>query len=299
MNDVPADHRGWAQLLARAIDSLPHCFPDGALAYLTATSKVEDPVRDAIAYFIHQHVSASGHKVGREYQIDGSSRDLAVLDPDGAAVVELEAKAMYSFNVINRPDELLKGERWHGGDASKLQAAMAARGDACFLLSLVTHLMTRVPEELLPVIKYARMSGEHNSVLRRRFNGLPEDMYEASQQWAGALEVEFHASVRHSPHELGEVYGVPVLLDCYLVGPLTVASAATQPIGLPRQSASHRPFNRHLQIRCPCGLERRPRWRPALPGCRPGRTHARDPSWKASTASPCCCRDDVSPAMAT
>lgn len=139
--------------------------------------QVEDPVRDAIAYFMHERVSTSGHKVAREYQSDATSRDLAVLDAKGAAVVELEAKAMYSFNVINRPDELLTGEEWHGGDFKKLHAAIA-REEACFLLSLVTHLMARVPDELLLIIKYARKSGQHNDVLGRQFAGSSTAMYE-------------------------------------------------------------------------------------------------------------------------
>jgi len=208
------------------MEALPRCFPDGGLAYLTATSKVENPVRDAIAYFMHERVGSSGHKVAREYQSDATSRDLAVLDAKGAAVVELEAKAMYSFNVINRPDELLTGEEWHGGDFKKLHAAIA-REEACFLLSLVTHLMARVPDELLLIIKYARKSGQHNDVLGRQFAGSSTAMYEASQHWGEDLKREFQASVEHVPHELEAVYGVPIQLDCYLVGPLPLAPAGS------------------------------------------------------------------------
>jgi hypothetical protein len=223
MSDVPADHADWAQFLARAMDSLPQCFPDGALAYLTATSKVEGPVRNAIAYFIHQRVAEWGLRVAREYRIDGTSRDITVLDRTNTATLELEAKAMYSFDVIDSRDVFLKGEAWHGGDAKKLQAAVA-RGEACFLLSLVTHLMAHVPDELLSVIKYAGKRREHNDVLHR-YNGSPEAMYEASQKWGQALAGEYKTPLAHVPHKLGDVYGIPIRLDCYLVGPLPVSPA--------------------------------------------------------------------------
>lgn len=67
-------------------------------------------------------------------------RDLAVADSGGAVVLELEAKALYSFDVTNegrrrdrrgiKPRDLLAD---HGTEVTRLRPA-AARGETCFLL---------------------------------------------------------------------------------------------------------------------------------------------------------------------
>jgi hypothetical protein len=94
----PRDHAVWTELLSAAIDALPEQFKIGELAALTATHKIEIPVRDAIAAYVGQLVQDDGYTVIRELKLHeaGKSvrRDLAILDSNGAAVLELEAKAL-------------------------------------------------------------------------------------------------------------------------------------------------------------------------------------------------------------
>jgi hypothetical protein len=151
--DIPLDNAGWAALIGDALTALPGFFPVGALAYITATSKAENPVRDAIAFFIHERVRTAGYAVAREWL---KRRDLAVLDQGGAAAVQLEAKALYGFDVLScrRRASFLTGMKFgHGKDVVSLRPAVAD-GQACFLLSLVTHPMAPIPSGLLQVIKY-------------------------------------------------------------------------------------------------------------------------------------------------
>ena len=79
-------------MIGDALTALLGCFPVGALAYITAMSKAENPVRDAIALFIHERIHTAGYAVAREWL---NRRDLAVVDRGGAAAVQLEAKALY------------------------------------------------------------------------------------------------------------------------------------------------------------------------------------------------------------
>jgi hypothetical protein len=125
----------WATLLGEALDALPSRFPPGALAALLATGKNENRLRDAIASFLRGQVQAEGYEVSTTYRTSDRGkpeiRDLAVFDRAGNPVVELEAKAMYSFDVIAAPAVFLHDERWHGGDMARLRPAVA-RGEAGF-----------------------------------------------------------------------------------------------------------------------------------------------------------------------
>jgi hypothetical protein len=155
----PADVAEWTALLGTALDALPELSPGGALGYLAATGKVEIPVRDAAAIFLHRRVQDSGHMVAGEWPdlLAPGRRDLAILDQDGAAVPRLEVKALYRFDVPKRAHAggYLHGMKsGHGKDAASLHLA-ASHGHTCFLLSPVTHPMAFIPLPLVQVIKYA------------------------------------------------------------------------------------------------------------------------------------------------
>src|SRR5258707_10122798 len=86
------------------MDALPERIPH--LAPLTAAGKVENRMRNAIASFLRDHVRADGYTVrtnypARELDRDEELRDLAVLDGNDTTVLELEAKAIYSFDVLD------------------------------------------------------------------------------------------------------------------------------------------------------------------------------------------------------
>ena len=82
MTEAPVDAARWTELLAQALDGLPRLFPDEALGYLAATAKAENPVRDAVAYFLHQRVGHNGYLVAREWPdpLASGRRDLAIVD---------------------------------------------------------------------------------------------------------------------------------------------------------------------------------------------------------------------------
>jgi hypothetical protein len=77
--------------------------------------------------------------------------------------------------------------------------------------------MARVPGDAAAVIKYTR---GHNTELDGHY-GSPQAMHEAAaKRWPEDLR-EFGSLAHYVSHDLGEVYGVPIWLDCYLIGPIS------------------------------------------------------------------------------
>jgi hypothetical protein len=213
----------WSVLLGVAVRSLERR-PPGELAYLTATSKVEAPVRDAVAFALHERLWPDGYVIAREFPMDprepvqpGTARsrcDIAVLPPGGPHVLpvaEVEAKVLYGCNVMS-PGGCAGYLGQHKRDADKLASSPAAG----FLLSLVTHPMARIPDRLFSVVKYPNA---HNRAVTRL--GSAEELYVAARQkWLKELRALWSAAVHLADLQLGPVYGVAFTLGCYLVGPL-------------------------------------------------------------------------------
>jgi hypothetical protein len=201
----------WTALLRDAVGALRPEPGDGRLGYLTATSKVENPVRDMLAFHMHQQLAAGGFVVAREYPAgNGQRHDICVLGPSGEPAAEVEIKALYGLNVVNRADRL-RYLGYHDADAVRLRQSPAAG----FLMSLVTHPMAVIPAHLMAAMKYA---GYHNRAAAG-CAGSAAELHERAQAWEGALQEHWPVAAARE-FTLGEVYGVPFRLSCYLVGPL-------------------------------------------------------------------------------
>jgi hypothetical protein len=199
------------EALVNTIEELATLFPTGALAYLVASRKAEGPISDAIAAAMHTKLRREGLDVVREWT---DRRDLAVVR-DGSVVIEAEAKALYSLDVLTPRlrAQYLNGKGYHGGDVAKLAPAINA-GRHCYLLSLVTHFDDVIPVETVGLVKYARM---HNAVARRFPSGAA--MMKASSAWREDLQE--WGDIQHEARlDLGSVWNIGVRLKAYLVGPL-------------------------------------------------------------------------------
>ena len=222
----------WAALLGPALETLPSRFPDGYLALLLGPGLRENLVRDEIAAILRGQVREDGFTVRTEYPEPEpmgdkpENHDLAVLDNTGVAVLELEAKALYSF------DALVEGRRRdaRGGmlqpthrltrhrEAVERLGPAAARGETCFVLSLVTHIMGHARPGRFT---YADV---HNRELARHASA--EAMHQAAaERWDADLPGACGPVACHRPLPLGDAYEVPIWLDYYLIGPLLAAEA--------------------------------------------------------------------------
>ncbi len=127
-------------------------------AYLSATSKVEAPFRDRMAFNLHRRLAHTEAIVAREWTPKGSRKriDIAILNGDATPHTLIELKAMYSF------DALRGGENSLGTfeinvkkDMEKAVKVCAPNVPQVMGLLLACHVGTTIPEYLTRVVKYA------------------------------------------------------------------------------------------------------------------------------------------------
>jgi hypothetical protein len=82
--------------ICSALDEIGKAFEENELAYLAATSKIEFPFRDRLAFLLHKRYESKGCLVAREFK--NPRIDMAVLNPGGQPICLIQLKAVYSFN---------------------------------------------------------------------------------------------------------------------------------------------------------------------------------------------------------
>src|SRR5690348_7326338 len=90
--------RNWDQEIAEAASEAFGAFALGELAYLALTSKIEHPIRDRMAFYLHSKFSGAGSIVAREWK----RVDLAVIASDGKPSCLVELKACYTFDALEK-----------------------------------------------------------------------------------------------------------------------------------------------------------------------------------------------------
>lgn len=223
----------WPNLLIEALHQVPTQFEPNELAYLTLTSMVEAPVRDALAWNLHQRLVEGQDKrfyVAREFS--GNRFDLAVLEvvesSDTLALVDgpctsfvrsplvMEIKVAYGLNFATDIPASHQGR--FDRDVEKLegvdQGTQSLVGDTCAFLVVVINPLARIPEALHRVVKYP---GRMNRAIKLHEN--PEDVRRmANRTLLGFLKGRYSEDVRVVSHDnVGVAFGVPVSHDYFLV----------------------------------------------------------------------------------
>jgi hypothetical protein len=192
--------------MSTSLSGVAASFDPDELAYLAVTSKVELPLRDRLAWLLHQELSPE-LIVAREWR----RADLAVLrGPE--ALAQVEAKAMYSFDVLSDVGRQAYVQKLLS-DAAKMHAL--APGSDTYLLALVTDVAGDIPVVLRKhVIKYS--AGIRKAALSAGDAG---PVSSARTKWLAELAT-FTADVQHESLAGGSVWGLDVTVDAFLVGPL-------------------------------------------------------------------------------
>ncbi len=180
-------------------------FQPDELAFLAATSKVELPIRDRLAWALQRALGAD-FTVSREWR----RADLAVLENDGV-VAQLEAKALYAFNVLQPANRLAYLNRLVA-DAVKM-AALAASDR--YLLSMLVDVRGDIrPEHTAHVVKYS--SGISAGVRSAGDTVRPG----ARDRWLAELAATFDSTTVEVQIDAGQVWDLDVSVDLFLTGPL-------------------------------------------------------------------------------
>jgi hypothetical protein len=198
--------------LGSHLRSLGASFEEGELAYLASTRKVEDCVRDKIAWRLHQELDSHGVVVSREWPLGGRNRaDLALLR-DAAPWAIVEFKALYAFDVHIEKNRGEYRERVRA-DLARV-AEWAPRAEA-YAVVLTTHIAGTIGKELSRVVKYA--TGVGRAVAQKGTADAVRS--QAIDIWGEELET-LGAPVEAFPLDSGTVWGLNVVLDAWLVGPV-------------------------------------------------------------------------------
>ena len=198
-----------AEVLRHELNGVGGDYEDGELAYLAATTKIELPVRDRLAWRLHKRLGTQGLVVAREWR----RADLAILRGIQVETV-IESKALYGFDVHSKPTM----QRYMDKIVADLSKAHQLAPDADrYALALVTHVEGSVDEHMRGVVKYS--AGIAAAVARLGS--------------AGSIRTESRLLLRERLSPLGSlkevqldarrVFGLTLRVHGWLIGPATTA----------------------------------------------------------------------------
>jgi len=228
----------WANLLVTALQELPSHFERNELAYLSLTAKVESPVRDGLAWYLHRtlveerglplYVARQGMESGR------NQYDLAVYEHseptgihpkltrsgrrDPSPKFQVEFRFGYGLEFAGPTVSARRVEGFDLG-VQKLQGKyfdteMSDPTTLSVFVVVVVHPLAEVPQHLKKVLRYsqrltsgAQYRGGVHEVRRIANQNLPEFL---NERYGGHVEV-VHLE------RIGEVLGIPVGHDYFLV----------------------------------------------------------------------------------
>lgn len=206
--------------LQAILSNLQTSFHRNELAYLAATSKVEGPIRDKIAYQLHVQLGP-GLLVNREWRGRNNLwADIAVTDEQNRPKYLLELKAHSAPTFETGYSELIRK------DLQKLYQA----GDndtelyVIFLFNHIYHSGTLDPKYAYS-IKYFNL--QNNASNQNKF--AKDVSQQTNSHWEKHLGViglpleKGHPGVRI---DAGEYHGMPMAVHAYVLGPLLAADLA-------------------------------------------------------------------------
>ena len=189
--------------LVQALRGASESFAEDELAYLALTSKLENPLRDRMAWALQS--TLAGRLVAREWH----RCDLAVLEADGTPAALVEAKAMYSFDGVSS-EKMGAYRGWMVSDIAKADRLASGSAAEVYALLFVTHVEGRLnPDVPDGVVKY-----------RRAIERATDPRLLASARTAIGRCVAELGIARHGKLGTGTALGVGVAVEYWLIGPV-------------------------------------------------------------------------------
>lgn len=133
--------------LVAGLQQLSTEFQVNELAYLAATCKIEFPIRDKLAFYLHTKYQTEKYIVAREWD----RIDLAIVNQFGKPMCFVELKAMYTFDAIKNPQKFTDAT---SADERKARA-LAGPKTSVYSLLLATHLDGAIDPLFGKTIKYS------------------------------------------------------------------------------------------------------------------------------------------------
>lgn len=196
----------FSALIAEAVRGVEYEFRPGELAYLALTAKIEQPVRDRLAFLLHEKSQNGSVMVAREWE----NVDIAILI-GGVPRVLLELKAAYTFDILKNG----KPHSCFNEVANDVRKRFLRQYEA---VEIYTLLLASHPHQL-PNSTFQEGIAYYSN-LQAQFNRLAdaEQAYECSRERAD--EIMKNHPVQVSGRLRGGVaFGVEVSVSYWLSGP--------------------------------------------------------------------------------
>lgn len=145
----------YGRKISEALKEISKSFEKNELAYLSLTSKIENPVRDRLAYRLHSDFRNVSTIAAREWK----RRDLVILK-NGSPKAIIEMKAMYTFDAAKNRE--ISG--FHQKLIEDMAKANMYNGVEVYGLLLATHPQETLNKDYKYTVKYL---GGINSALKR------------------------------------------------------------------------------------------------------------------------------------
>jgi hypothetical protein len=215
---VTSDEPDFGAVLRSELSTIDRRFDVDELAFLTLTSKMELPIRDRLAYVLFRRLPQL--LVAREWR----RVDLAVLAPGDPPVPRmlLEANALYTFDLVGDDAWIRRYPDKVERDVAKLRAIKDLPSDTqLFGLVLATHPTALVGSDLKQVAKY--LPGISKAIAA--LGDAEAVAHEAERSLRSRLD--HLGAIQQGDIRAGQAYGVRLVINYWLLGPISHAAAAT------------------------------------------------------------------------
>jgi hypothetical protein len=207
--DKPMEAKSeYESIIADVIQNIGKEYDENELAYLCLTSKVENPLRDKIAFQLHKQLGEN-KLVCREWTNKGVQKnksDIAILDFDDNVECIIEFKAHSSIQGIN--EWLNEMEE----DISKAKE-VSLKNTAIFFVLFVNNL------EGMPEGNHFEHSVKYHGNLQR---GIKKSSKEVADKWKQTVSAKGKLNYK-PPVEIeisaGEYYLAKTAITCFIHGP--------------------------------------------------------------------------------
>ena len=199
------------EILGHHLREIGGRFEEGELAYLASTGKVEAAVRDRLAWRLHQQLGQDV-VVSREWPLGGAKRADVALLRDSIPWAVVEFKALYAFDVHIEKN---RGEYRERVRADLARAAEWAPQAEAYAVVLTTHVAGTIRPDLARVVKYAPGIGRALTQL-----GTADAVRSKALEIWGQELATLGAPVEAIELDSGRVWGLDIVLDAWLVGPV-------------------------------------------------------------------------------
>jgi hypothetical protein len=193
--------------IIKIVSEIQDEFAKDELAYLAVTSKIENPLRDKIAFALHKSLNQD-YLICREWQrVKGNRTDLAIIEGkenEPKLLIEFKARSVPGYS-STYTDHLLS-------DLKKM-AKVADDSTALYCIFFNTCIEKRIDSKFIKAVKYLNR-------INNRINEEKTIQEMIDEYWVEYLKGLPKNKYKKIEIQAGDYYKTPVSIITYIYGPI-------------------------------------------------------------------------------